>query len=183
MSDRSDGALVRACVAGERSAYGELVRRHQDRLHRRARALVDDPDTAADMVQEGLVRGYTRLEGCQDPDRFGGWVSTIVRNLCLDHIRSPRSGQQDIDDLPLAESVGGGPEERLEAADARQAIEAALRMLPPLLREAFVLKHVEGLSYGEMAEETGGSESALKMRVKRAREALQEALEAYEPAA
>ena len=131
MSDRSDGALVRACLEGDRSAYGELVGRHQDRLYRRALALIDDPDTAADMVQEGLVRAFTRIQGCEDPERFGGWVSTIVRNLCLDYIRSPRSGQANVDDLPLAESVGGGPVERLETADARRAVEAALQRLPP----------------------------------------------------
>ena len=169
MSERGDGDLVRAVLAGERMAFGELVRRHQATLQRRAAAIVGDPDMAADMVQESFIRAYEKLADCRKPDRFGGCVYRLVRNRCLDELRSPRTRAEP---LPAALEAEADPVADFERAQLGDQIARALDGLSATLREAFVMRHLEGLSYDEMKEATGASASALKMRIKRARDEL-----------
>lgn len=167
-----DGELVARVLAGERDEYGELVRRHQQSLYRYALGMVGSPDAAADLVQESLVRGFTRLDTCQDPGRFGAWVFRILRNRCLDYLKDRRRQTVPLDiDSPF-ESQDEDPESALERSELMRSVSQALASLPEAQREAFVMKHVEDLSYEEMAERAEVSVSALKMRVMRAREAL-----------
>jgi RNA polymerase sigma-70 factor, ECF subfamily len=178
MTERTDSELVRAVLGGDRQAYAPLVARHQERLYRRAFSMLGDPDLAADMVQDSFIRAYSSLDGT-DPDRFGAWVYRILRNLCLDELRSPRRRTTALS--PAMANGEGGPEQAYERRELGHALGVALAGLGPTLREAFVLKHMEGLSYEEMSAQTGVATGALKMRVKRAREALQTALQPLEP--
>lgn len=173
MSAQDDAGLVRRVLDGDTAAYRVLVERHEDVLFRRARAILGgDDDAARDVVQEAFVKAYQRLGSCSRPDRFGGWVYRVVRNRCYDELRSPRRRGVP---LRAAGTLPGeeDPEADLERAGLRRMIGAALGQLSPTLREAFVMKHVDGLSYDEMQEATGVARSALKMRVMRAREELE----------
>lgn len=172
MTAPGDGALVARVLAGQREEYGELVRRHQQPMYRYALGMVGAPDAAADLVQDSLVRGFTRLRSCQDPNRFGAWMFRILRNQCLDYLKDRRRQTVPLDDDSPFESHIEGPEASLERAELRRSVSEALAALPDAQREAFVMKHVEELSYEEMAERAEASVSALKMRVMRAREAL-----------
>lgn len=175
LTDRSDRELIEMVLDGRRSAYRFLIERHEDALFRRAMSILGDTDLAADMVQETFVRAYERLAECSDPDRFGGWVYRALRNRCYDDLRAARRRSRP---LSAAARLAGAddPGDDLERQRLRGTIQDALDRLSPLLREAFVLKHVEGLSYDEMQELAGVSKSALKMRVKRAREELESML-------
>jgi RNA polymerase sigma-70 factor, ECF subfamily len=178
MTEPTDTELVRAVLGGDPQAFAPLVSRHQERLYRRAESMLGDPDLAADMVQDAFIRAYSSLDGA-DPDRFGAWVYRILRNLCLDELRSPRQRTTTLS--PSMTNGEGGPERAYERRALGDAVGDALAALGPTLREAFVLKHVEGLSYEEMSAQTGVAVGALKMRVKRAREALQAMLQPLEP--
>jgi RNA polymerase sigma-70 factor, ECF subfamily len=172
----SDGDEVRRVLRGETARYEVLVRRYQETLFRHASGMVGDPDAAADLVQDSFVKAYSRLGTC-DPDRFAAWVHRIVRNRCKDWLKSRR--RRDLPLLPEAPHPAPAADEpgfALDAAEVGRAVSDALARLPLAQREAFLLKHVEGLSYEEMAELLGAGISAMKMRVKRAREALQELL-------
>jgi RNA polymerase sigma-70 factor, ECF subfamily len=173
--ETEEGRLLVAILDGDVDGYGILVRRHQDRLYRYAYGMVADSDVAADMVQDSLVRAYESLRRCKNPDNFGGWVLRIVRNRCLDHLKERRRNNVSLEpDLAMDDSSSNAIDER---AVNGEAVRQALEDTPELLREAFLLKHVDELSYDEMAEVTGASISALKMRVKRAREHLAAALQ------
>lgn len=181
MNERSDADLVRAVLDGEESAYAPLVTRYQERLFRRALAMLGDPDAAADTVQEAFIRGYTGL-GAADPGRFGAWIHRILRNIALDEMRSPRQRAVELPpqlptQLTSELQARTDPARELDRRELGDAIGDALDGLSPAVREAFVLKHVEGLSYDEMSALTGVAVGALKMRVKRAREALQALLQ------
>jgi len=176
VSGPSDAEVVAWVLAGERDAYALLVRRHQASLYRHALGMVGQPDAAADLVQDSLVKGYSSLAHCQDPARFGAWVFRILRNRCLDYLKDRRRRTVPIQEGTAFAREGDDPEVRLERAEAREEVTEALAALPEAQREAFLLKHVDGRSYEEMAEMLGASVSALKMRVLRAREALQERL-------
>lgn len=176
MSASSDGALVARILAGDKAPFAILVRRHQERLFRHARGMTGDSDVAADLVQDAFVRAYTNLDRCEDPERFGAWCFRILANRCKDHLRSPAQRTEILEEASFATAGHSDTVRVLEQAEIRAALDAALAALPSAQREAFLLKHVEGRSYDEMVEMLGASVPALKMRVLRAREALQQHL-------
>jgi RNA polymerase sigma-70 factor, ECF subfamily len=173
ISGPEDAALVTQVLNGQKDHYALLVQRHQASLFRHARRFGLDPDTASDMVQDALVRAFESLETCQDRGRFGFWVTRILRNRCLDHLKSAAAQRNTSlpPDLPANTET---PDEHHRRSSLKDQLEEALDTLPPDQREAFLLKHAEGRPYEEMAELAGTSVSAMKMRVHRAREALRE---------
>ncbi len=177
--DVSDEDVVRRVLGGDESAFAVLVERNVDRLYRHASRMVRDPDVAADLVQATLVRGFRKLESCRKPERVGSWLFGICANLCRDHLRDPRRDERSLERMGREFPAGGNPHRNVEKREMSVALEDALAALSPEQREAFVLKHVDGRSYPEMAELLETSVSALKMRVHRAREELQRLLEVY----
>jgi RNA polymerase sigma-70 factor, ECF subfamily len=172
-----DAAVVTAVLAGDVQRYRILVERYQKRLYRHALGMVLDRDTAAELVQDALVGAYERLRECRDPSRFGGWVFQALRNRCLDYLKDPRRRHVPVESLSQVLSIEDGAEARLRALALKKPLDRALEALPPLLREPFLLRHLEDMPYEEMAELLGASVSALKMRVMRAREVLRLELE------
>lgn len=171
----SDGDLVARVLNGDRDAYAGLLARHQDGLYRHAIRMVGAPDVAADLIQSALIKAYTNLARCREPERFGSWLFRILSNRCKDYLKSRRRRDTSLEESWPDEAPD--PAEDAARAELRRAVAAALDRLPASQREAFVLKHVEGLSYEEIAERLGTSVGSLKMRVFRARDTLQELLE------
>jgi len=172
-SELTDAELVARVLAGDQEYYAPLVERYQATLYRHAVGMVGSADAAADLVQDSFVKGYTSLAHCHDPARFGAWVFRILRNRCLDYLKDRRRQTVPIQESTAYAPDRDDPEAHLEQSELRDSISGALSALPEPQREAFLLKHVDGHSYEEMAEMLGASVSALKMRVMRAREALQ----------
>ncbi|MBX6362544.1 MAG: RNA polymerase sigma factor [Gemmatimonadetes bacterium] len=172
----SDAALVARVVAGERESDAALVRRYQTPLYRFARGMGLDGDAAQDAVQDALVTAYTRLRECREPDRFRVWLFRILRNRCLDGRKAERRRTARGEAWGLASGDAHAP-----AVELRLTLAEALGALSAAMREAFLLKHLEGYGYEEIAEITGAGVSAAKMRVHRAREALRAALLEPEP--
>lgn len=175
--DASDGEFVRRVLEGDADAYEVLVRRHQEGLFRYARGLGIAPDAAEDLVQDALVRAYRYLRTCADPDRFEVWVFRILRNAAMDWLKDIRRRAVSVEDVPL-HHPGPDPEDTAHRSELRDRLAGGLAQLPPDLKDAFLMKHLEGLSYQEMQQITGASLSALKMRVLRARDLLRETLAA-----
>jgi RNA polymerase sigma-70 factor (ECF subfamily) len=177
--ERTDAQVVRDVLSGDHDAYRLLVRRYGDVLYGHALRMAASHDDAADLVQRALVQGFQKLRTCRDTDRVGAWLFRILANLCKDHIRSPR--RSDISLTALAGMLRGrsDPASDAEGAEVRSRVWGALDALTPEQREAFVLKHVEGRSYEEIAAVMDLSVASLKMRVHRARQALRGLLEEY----
>lgn len=176
MEPANDAEDVRRVLEGDSAHYEVLVRRYQEPMYRHAFGMVGDTDVAADLVQDSLVKAYTRLGTC-DPDRFAAWLFRILRNRCKDYLKSRRRRDVPLlDDGPHAAPSSDDPVRTLERTEMGKVVAEALGRIPESQREAFLLKHVEGRSYEEMADMLDAGISALKMRVMRAREALQEML-------
>lgn len=180
MNGPPDEVLVSAVLRGDPDSYRILVERYQAAYLRYAIRMLPSRPVAEDIVQDGFVVAYEALATCEHPERFAAWCFHIIRNRCHDYLRSPSSRMAEPEDLESLAAAEEDPEQEMERADLRMAIVRAVEALPPLLREAFVLHHQEALTYPQMAERLDASESALKMRVKRAREALQERLADFE---
>ena len=170
----SDEELVRRVQAGDTQAYRFLVERYRNQLGRYALRMLGSEADAEDALQDTFVRWYRSLARCQ-PERFRYWLFGILVNRCRTHAtqRSRRQAVIANDEHLVATVVARYMDDQYEW---RQALEWALAQLPADQREAFLLKHVEDLSYEEMQELTKVRVPALKMRVFRAREELQRLL-------
>jgi len=170
----SDQDIISRVIAGDRDAFGTLINRYSDALYRHALGMTGSPDVAEDILQTSFIKAYHHLGEVRG--RFDAWLFRIVANGCKDWLKNIRRSHlsYDEDDQPSNFTT---PDEDLDRTELRQDLDGALAELAPSLREAFVMKHVEGRSYEEMADLLGSTVGALKMRVHRAREALQALLE------
>ena len=169
-SQAADGEIVRAVLAGDRERYAQLVERYRDRYARYAARMLGSVDAAEDAVQDAFVRAYDQLAQCKDPDKFVGWFFLILRNRCFAERRRNRTSAslEAANEVAAVDRADGGA----ESAERRRALQLALLELTPDQREVFVLKHVEGLSYTEIAERLSTSVPSLKMRMHRAYDKL-----------
>jgi RNA polymerase sigma-70 factor (ECF subfamily) len=167
--------VVRAVLNGDVEQYAVLVRRYRDRYARYATRLLGSADAAEDAVQDALIRAFDQLTQCREPENFAGWFFLILRNRCFAERRRDRrmDGMEAVSE-PLAPEVS---QSQLEQAEQSRALQRALLRLTPEQREVFVLKHVEELSYEEIAARIGTGVAALKMRMHRAYDRLRELLQ------
>lgn len=165
----SDAELVQDALQGKLDAFGDLIQRHQQALYRYCRGMSLDHDASLDLVQDALLKAYTRLPECRTPEHFRAWIFSITRNLCLDYLKNVRRQCVPLSRLPDAEFISA---DNSELSELNCNLREALYMLSPETRDAFLLKHDAGYTYEEAAEICGISASALKMRVHRAREVL-----------
>jgi RNA polymerase sigma-70 factor (ECF subfamily) len=156
-----DTALVSAAQKGDTMAFEELVARHRDKIYSRAYSVVRNEDEALDLSQEAWVKGWQRLKQFQGESSFGTWMTRIVINLCLDHLR--RQKRQKTGSLDeLNEEPGGverymppvtvNPTERLERGELRARIEAGLAQLSEAHRTVLVLHEFEQMEYKQIAK-------------------------------
>lgn len=173
----TDATLVRRVLDGDGPAFTELVDRHAAVCLRFATRMLGSVEDAEDVTQETLYRAHRSLARYDQSTTFRTWLMAILVNRCrsamLYRFRREERVRIDPDRVAMA-SVDAG----VEDMELREMIERALTTLDADQREAFLLKHVEQLSYDEMAEVTGVGVSALKMRVKRACDRLRDELEA-----
>lgn len=176
-----DAELIERILAGERELFQALVQRYQDSLYRVALSLSLDDDVAADLVQDAFVRAYANLARCHDRRRFRFWLLATLRNRALDWLKEKRRRDASLSEEAVVrkvESSSVGQADLGERLVVRRALEAAMAKLSPQLREAFVLRHLEQCTVEEVAELLGIGVSAVKMRLHRARQQMQELLTA-----
>lgn len=174
MTESSDAEIVEHVLSGRREAFGTLVNRYQGSLVAYVRYMGFDEDTAHDVVQDGFIRAFRHLRRCGDPDRFEGWLFKIVSNLC--RTAGKKRSRRKMEPLQVHQAdlvdTEADPEQRVEESVLKARIHAALDTLPEDQREALVLMYLQGHSVREIAEMTDASSSAVKMRLKRGRDAL-----------
>ena len=185
-----DAGLVRETLAGQRTAFDELVERYQRRATSVAYRLLGNLHDALEVCQEAFIRAYRKLDALEDPDRFGPWLLRIVTNLSLNfrRTRGPRLSFEDclltedgsrgerIADRPYSEDRPGA---KLAAAELEERIRAGLAELPPQQRAALVLFSVEQLPQKDVAEILNCSVEAVKWHVFQARKKMKEHLAEY----
>ena len=175
----TDGEVVHAVLAGDVEQYAVLVRRYRDRYARFAARMLGSLDAAEDAVQDAFVRAFDQLAQCREPAKFSGWLFLILRNRCFaERRRRTREGRA----LEATDEAIAGPDRpdgNVEQVEQAHALERALVDLTPEQREVFVLKHVEGLAYEEIAGMTGATVASLKMRMHRAYDRLRELLKEH----
>ena len=171
MSD--DAADVQRVLAGDVDAYAALVDRYYDRCARFAVRMLGNRDDADDALQATFIRAYRALNRYQERDRFSAWLYRILINQCRS-VASRRSHRERVFVHEEALLLNAPDRTPVWSGDDDDLVQRVLGELEPLLREAFLLKHIEEMSYEEMSALTGVGVSALKMRVKRACDRLRD---------
>lgn len=178
MSDpeqRTDAELLAAHVAGDPTAFEEIVRRHRDRLWAVALRTTGDPEEAADALQDALISAFRRADQFRGDSAVTTWLHRIVVNASLDRLRrrAVRFAQplpDDNDDLPGA--VVADPNDHLDRRLTQLAVTSALAELPEDQRNAVLLVDVEGWSVQEAARMLDCPEGTVKSRCFRGRSKL-----------
>jgi RNA polymerase sigma-70 factor (ECF subfamily) len=173
----SDADLVRRARDGDPAAFEALVDRHYGDCLRYAFRMLGDRADAEEAVQDTFVRAYRSLWRYRERDQFRAWLLRILANRCRSRAAALRRRLRNLD--AFAASRDTVPASPAPNGGFGRAVQRALAALPPDQREAFLLRHLEDLSYDEIARITGAGLSALRMRVKRARERLAVLLEEY----
>ena len=172
---------VEAARRGDREAFGALVSRYAERICNVAYRMVGEEADAHDLAQETFVSAFKALTTFRADARFSTWLYRIAVNKCKDWLRTRGRFEQPseegdgnyYDSLVSTET----PERMLAQREVASRLHGAIQRVPPLYREAFVLKHIEGIGYEEMSEMLGVHRDTLKMRVYKARVQLCRELE------
>ncbi len=181
MSEDSDSLWVQRTLAGDPQAFGELVRRYERDVFNLAYRMLNERGEAEDAAQEAFMRAYVNLDR-YDPERpFKTWLLSITSNHCIDRLRRRRltwlSLEEPLPPHPALTSDIPGPEEALLTSERNLLVQEMLADLSPEYRLAVILRYWYDLSYAEIAEMLGTTESAIKSRLFRARQALADYLE------
>ena len=163
----TDAALVRRVLDGDVESFAVLVSRYRDRYGRFAVHMLGNREDAEEALQDTFMRAYRSLATCDDPARFGSWLFRILVNRC----RTAGGRRQRRDKTFVRDEtalMAAATDHEADRSAWREEIDRALAQLDVDQREAFLMRHVEGLSYEEMSAATGAGVSALKMRVSRA---------------
>jgi len=179
-----DQSLVALAQKGERKAFEELMERYKQRAYRIAFHFTRDREEAKDMSQEAFLRAFTHLDRFDQRSSFYTWLYRILVNLCLDHRRrgqrvvwetfEEKDGKM-VEENEMA-NPASSPDRRALSAEISRKVGAALNLLPPKQRTAFLLKNHEGLSIREIANVMQTAEGTVKTHIHRAVTALRQSL-------
>lgn len=181
-----DAQLVARSLKQDQEAFGQLIDRHASSIVNLAYRMVGNRAEAEDLAQETFLSAFKSLATFRADAKFSTWLYRIATNKCKDWLRVKRPGGQlhdvDVDEaLDTHVAEDRTPERLLSQQQVALELEQAIQRLPPLYREAFVLKHVEGLSYEEMQAILGVNGDTLKMRVYKGRLQLSRELAELNP--
>ena len=175
LRERTDGELVRAALQGQSKDFGVLVTRYMRPGYLVALSVTGNPQDAEDVSQEAFLVALKRLEDCRDPERFGGWFLTIVRNraknlLRREHLRRGEELTPEISPGP------GGPAEDLKLLEIREQLAKGLQGLSEVRRDVLLLHDLEGWKHREIAERLGIPDGTVRSHLHFARKHLRDRL-------
>jgi RNA polymerase sigma-70 factor (ECF subfamily) len=175
-----DISLVSRCLAGDETAWEELVRLHTRRVYGLCYRFTNSNSEAQDLTQEVFLRVFRTLRTFRAPEgSFATWLTRLTRNLLIDHYR--RTRQERVTDsiegqLPVIEEQGAGapqrPDEAMSGLETSEILQATLQKLSPDLREAVILRDLQEMEYREIAQVLAIPEGTVKSRINRGRAEL-----------
>ena len=178
--------LIRRCVHGDAAAWEEIVQRYNRRIYNICYRFAGSSDDAQDLTQEVFIKMYRTLDSYNvERGAFMTWVTTMTRNLLVDHFRKHKQDRvtdsldaapsEHKDAMPLSDKIeykGPAPDSHVQSGEAQSAVHEALQKLSPELREAVILRDLQDLDYKEVAAVLRVPEGTVKSRINRGRAEL-----------
>ncbi|MEQ1876011.1 MAG: RNA polymerase sigma factor [Bdellovibrionia bacterium] len=163
---------------GDQAAFRELYEAHKEAIMSFVYQMVRNSNLAEELTQEVFLRVYRDRQKYEATAGFRTYVFTIARNLCLDHLRSPKSKEEFLEDYQI-EAIEGDSEadQALLQRTDRSQIEECLEKLKPEQKECLLHRTVSEMSYEEIGQVTGLSLPAVKTHIFRGKEALKECVQ------
>jgi len=178
--------LLRKAKAGDVAAFEELVESYQKKLFNLAYRIVGNPEDAADMVQEALIRIFRSIAKFKEQSSFSTWIYRITTNVCLDELRKRKNKKefsldQEIhgEDGDMKRQIKSDdilPDNAAEREELREIVNSAINSLPEDQRVVISLRDIQGLTYTEISQVLDCPEGTVKSRINRARNALKNVL-------
>jgi RNA polymerase sigma-70 factor (ECF subfamily) len=181
-----DLKLVRKTLRGDKRAFEMIIQRHQHSLFNYIGRMINDREMALDFTQDVFLKAYASLKSFRPEYKFTTWLYRIASNYVIDHWRKKKISTVSIDQPLDPEDEGFRIQvaddkpsvvQTLETSELRERLERAMGKLPAALRELFVWRHVNGLSYEEMADIKKLPVGTVKNRVFQAKERVRQILE------
>ena len=176
LASLSDDEVVARVLGGETALFEILMRRHNERIYRAARAILRDDTEAEDVMQQAYVNAYTHLRQFDGRAQFATWLTRIAVHEALARARR-RGRYESLEDSSVETFMpiqsGPDPERQAFAQELATLLESAVDRLADGYREVFMLRQVQGLTTSETAQVLDVSEDVVKTRLSRARAALQ----------
>jgi RNA polymerase sigma-70 factor (ECF subfamily) len=175
----SDEEIVQRVLSGEAGVFELLIRRHDQRVYRLARAIVRNEADAEDIAQETYLRAFQHLSQFEGRAKFSTWLLRIALYEALARYRDS-ARFEDLDRIAASEAgrtdPRSNPEQMVARGEIRDVLKHAIDELPPTLRTVLMLREIDGMSTAEAAEALEISEDNLNVRLHRAKAALREKL-------
>jgi len=180
------GLLVRRCVSGDASAWEEIVQRYHRRIYNICYRFAGTSDDAQDLTQEVFIKMYRTLNSYDvSKGAFMTWVTTVTRNLLVDHFRKTKHDRmtdsldtapsEHEDAQPLSAQIADPsrpPDAHVQSRETGEAVHQALQKLSPELREAVILRDLQDMDYRDIAGALKVPEGTVKSRINRGRAEL-----------
>lgn len=175
--EQSDERLISASLAGDGKAFTDLVVRYKRKVFALSVRFARDHDELEDICQEVFIKVYENLSKFRHESPFEHWITKITIHTCHDALRGRLRNANRIPDNQLLEIRDHAGEARHVASEARELLAWAMAQLKPDERVVITLMELEEMTVKETADLTGWSESNVKVRAHRARQALKRILE------
>jgi RNA polymerase sigma-70 factor (ECF subfamily) len=170
-----DNKLVERCLQGDDAAWENVVNSYGRRIYNLSYRYTNRRDEAEDLTQEILIRVYQNLKSYRlEAGSFQNWILRVARNLVIDHYRQVRrypqsGGSEELENMNLRDDKIPNPQRAAEQLEAARFLQQGLQALSPELKEAIILRDLEGMAYQEIADMLGVPEGTVKSRINRGR--------------
>jgi len=170
-----DQKLVERCLKGDDAAWELVVTSYAKRIYNLSYRYTNRRDEAEDLTQEILIRVYRNLKSYRaDSGAFQNWILRVARNLIIDHYRQVRrypqaGGSEELEAMNIKDDRIPNPQRAAEQMEASRFLQDGLQSLAPELKEAIILRDLEGMAYNEIADLLNVPEGTVKSRINRGR--------------
>ena len=170
-----DSKLVERCLQGDDAAWETVVSSYGKRIYNLSYRYTNRKDEAEDLTQEILIRVYQNLKSYRsEAGSFQNWILRVARNLIIDHYRQIRrypqtGGSEELETMNITDDKIPSPQRAAEQVEATRFLQDGLQSLSPELKEAIILRDLEGMAYQEIADLLNVPEGTIKSRINRGR--------------
>ncbi len=170
-----DHRLVERCLQGDDAAWEKVINSYGRRIYNLSYRYTNRRDVAEDLTQDILIRVYQNLKSYRsEAGSLQNWILRVARNMLIDHYRQARrapdsGGGEELENLNITDDRIPDPQRASEQTEAARFLQQGLQALSPELREAIILRDLEGMAYQEIAEMLSVPEGTVKSRINRGR--------------